>query len=163
MIDNPLLRNFDTPPFSEIQTRHFGPAIDKALQEARADIDAITSCADKQPFANTIEAYERSGELLDRVLGVFYPLLSANADDEMMDLSIEVSAKLSEYSSDVSLNPRLFARIKTVYDSMESLSGLTPEQKTLLSDTYIGFTRSGALLDGRAKERFRQVSARISE
>ncbi|MDE6462376.1 MAG: M3 family metallopeptidase [Muribaculaceae bacterium] len=163
MIDNPLLRNFDTPPFSEIQTRHFGPAIDKALQEARADIDAITSCADKPTFANTIEAYERSGELLDRVLGVFYPLLSANADDEMMDLSIEVSAKLSEYSSDVSLNPRLFARIKTVYDSMESLSGLTPEQKTLLSDTYIGFTRSGALLDGSAKERFRQVSARISE
>ncbi|MDE5900471.1 MAG: M3 family metallopeptidase [Muribaculaceae bacterium] len=163
MNDNPLLKDFDTPPFSQIKTRHFVPAIDQAIKEARAEIDNITSCPDKPTFANTIEAYERSGALLDRVLGVFYPLLSANADDEMMDLSIEVSARLSEYSSDVSLNPQLFARIKAVYDSMESLTDLTPEQKNLLSDTYIGFTRSGALLDGNAKERFRQISARISE
>lgn len=161
--DNPLLGDFDTPPFSKVKTCHFSPAIDKALLDARAEIDAIASSQDAPTFANTIEAYERSGRLLDRVLGVFYPLLSANADDEMMELSIEVSAKLSEYSSDVTLNPKLFARIRSVYDSRESLTDLTPEQQTLLTDVYVGFTRSGALLEGDARGRFRDISARISE
>lgn len=137
------------------------PAVEAALAAARADIDAITVRADEPTFANTIETLERAGALLDRVLGVFYPLLSANADEEMMEISLEISAKLSEYSADVSLNRELFKRVKAVYDSRPE--GLTPEQQTLLENSYLGFTRAGALLEGDDRETYRAITRRLSE
>ncbi|MDE7389032.1 MAG: M3 family metallopeptidase, partial [Muribaculaceae bacterium] len=160
---NPLLREWATPPFSSITIDHFREAIDTTLAEARAEIDAIADCADEPTFENTVEALERSGHALDRVLGVFYPLLSADATEAMMDLAEEISPKLSKHSADTTLNSRLFDRIRTVYDHRADRPDLTPEQITLLTDTYKSFTRSGALLTGTDRERYRAITSRMSE
>lgn len=160
--NNPLLENFYLPPFDKVQNQHYIPAVRHAIDAALAEVDAIASNPEQPDFANTIEALERSGAELDRVLGVFYPLLSADADDEMMDISLKVSPLLSEYSTKVSLNERLFDRIKYLYDRRKSLMLSAPARK-LLDDTYLSFTRSGAALHGADRERYRAISARLSE
>ncbi len=159
---NPLYEPFYFPPFRQISVADYEPAIDAALAEARAEIDAITGCDAAPTFSNTIEAFERTGSRLDRVLGVFYPLLSAHADDEMMEISLRVSARMSEYDADVSLNAALFDRIRAVYEQRESLE-LTVEQRTLLTNVWLGFTRSGANLHGADRQEYRTVKARLSE
>ncbi len=165
-MNNPFEQNFETRlgavPFGAIRNEHYMPAIQEAIGKALDEIDAITSNLEKPTFANTIVALERSGSDLDRVLNVFYPLLSANADDAMMEISLEASPLLSEYSTSVSLNEKLWERIKLVYDSRDSLS-LDPEDEMLLEETYNGFARSGALLNEEEKAEFRKISARISE
>lgn len=162
MTDNPLLRPFSSIPFSQITNAHFLPAIERGIAAGLADVDAIVSNPAGPDFANTIEALERSGQLLSQVLGVFYPLISANADDELMELSLRVSPMLSDYSSQISLNEPLFRRIKAVHERRLSL-GLTPEQLRLTENTYDGFARNGANLRGADRTRFREISARLSE
>jgi peptidyl-dipeptidase Dcp len=131
------------------------------LDHARAEIRAITESAEQPTFANTIEAYERVGADIDRVLGVYYPLLSADATEELMDLSLHISKVMSQYSSDVVLNRELFSRIKQVYDRRDMLS-LTPEQEMLLHEVYTGFVRSGANLEGKDREEYRTLKQRLS-
>lgn len=160
--DNPLLRPFDLPPFGEIKNRHFLPAIEHGIAAALAEVDEIVANPEAPTFENTVEALERSGRELDRVLGVFYPLLSAEADDELMEISLTASTLLSDYSSKVSLNEALFNRIRRVYECRDSLVLSAPQRK-LLTDTYLSFTRSGAALEGNDRERFREISARLSE
>lgn len=162
MTDNPLLSEFYTPPFSKIDNSHWMPAIEAGIGQSLARIDEIASLTQEPTFENTVEALERASDGLDRTLGVFYPLLSANADDEMMDLGLRVSALLSDYSTRVSLNIPLFKRISEVYSRRESL-GLDTEQSALLEKTYQSFLRSGANLQGAARERYREITARLSE
>lgn len=159
---NPLLKKFDLPPFSEIKHSDFLPAIESAIAEGLAEVDAIASNPEAPTFENTILALENSGKTLNRVLGVFYPLLSADADDELMDISIKASPMLSDYSSKISLNENLFGRVKSVYEKRNELN-LDPESMKLLIDCYRGFARSGADLRGRDRERFREISARLDE
>lgn len=162
MTDNKLLSDFYTPPFSAITNADYLPAVKEAIDAALDEVDAIAGNEDEPTFANTIEALERSGGELDRVLGVFYPLLSANADDELMEISLEASPLLSEYSTKVSLNEPLFRRIKSVYERRNDL-GLTAEQLKITENTYLSFSRSGANLSGAARERYREVTRRLSE
>lgn len=162
MINNPLLQPFGLPPFGKIKNAHFLPAIEQGIAQGLAEVDSIAMNPDVPTFENTIEALERSGKLLNRVLGVFYPLLSADADDELMELSLKVSPMLSDYSSRISLNEQLFRRIKAVYERRAGLS-LTDEQQMLLRDTWLSFTRSGANLQGADRERFRAIKACLSE
>lgn len=160
MTNNPLLKEFDIIPFGKIRTEHFLPAIKQGIAEALAEVDAIAYNAEAPTFYNTILALERSGKTLSRVLGVFYPLLSADADEEMMDISLTVSELMSDYSSKVSLNEPLFQRIKAVYGAPGELDALN---RRLLENTYRGFARSGANLEGANRERFSEISARLSE
>lgn len=160
--NNPLLQPFDLPPFGLVKNEHFLPAIQHGITSALAEVDAIANNLEAPTFANTIEALERSGKELDRTLGVFYPLLSADADDDLMQISLQASPLLSEYSTRISLNERLFERIKVVYDQRENLT-LSQPQRKLLEDTYLSFTRSGAALQGADRERYRRISARLSE
>lgn len=164
--DNPLLKPFDTqhstPPFSKINNSHWMPAIDAALDAARAEIDAIATNPQPPTFQNTIVALDRAGTDLDRVLGTFYPLLSANTDDEMMEISIDASRKLSEYSTSIILNTDLWNRIKKVYDNRASLT-LTPEDSMLLQQRYDAFARSGANLQGEDRETYKKLTAELSE
>ena len=99
---NPFLHEFNkphgTPPFSAIENSHYEEAIDRGINLAQQEIDAIVNNRAVPDFDNTIVAMERSGADLDRVLGVFYPLLEANADDEMMDIAMRTSQKLSDLS-----------------------------------------------------------------
>lgn len=159
---NPLLKEFDFPPFSQIKHSDFLPAIESAIAEGLAEVDAIASNPEAPTFDNTVLALENSGKTLSRVLGVFYPLLSADADDELMDISMKASPLLSDYSLKISLNDKLFDRVKAVYDKRDELN-IDSESLKLLTDSYQGFARSGANLGGSQRERFREISARIDE
>ena len=134
----------------------------QAVREARADIAAIVGNAQAPTFANTIEALEFSGRRLDRISNIFFNLNEAHTNDTMQALALELSPMLTEFSNDVSLDPKLFARVKAVYDRRESL-GLNAEQRRLLEKTYKGFARSGAALSDGDKKIYRELTARLSE
>lgn len=151
-----------TAPFSRFDDDTWMPAIDRAIANARQEVNAITMQRSRPDFENTIVALENSGEELERVLGVFYPLLEANASERMMDIAMEASAKLSDYSTSLTLNEALWKRIKEVYENRE-LFNLSPEDMKLLQTTYDSFALSGANLEGEDRERYRQLSAELSK
>ena len=162
---NPFLEPFGTPhgtvPFDRIRTEHYEPALREGIRRQLAEIDAITANPDEPTFANTIEAYERSGKLLNTVSNVFGNLHSAETNDEMERLAQVLMPLLSEHDNNISLNPQLFARIKHVYEHADR-DRLTPEQQTLLEETYRGFVRHGAGLQGEARDRYRELCKELS-
>ncbi len=164
--ENPFFKEFETPhgtaPFSSIKNCHYEEAIDSGMTLQNQAIDAIVFQRSRPTFENTIVALENSSEMLSRVLNVFYPLTSALSDDELMEISMRVSAKLSEHSTNISLNEGLWQRIKEVYDMKDSLN-LDVEDQMLLQRTYDSFARSGALLQGEDREAYRKLSAELSE
>ena len=161
---NPLLAQWETPhatpPFSKIELAHYEPAFEAAIACQRAEIDAIVNNPAKPTFGNTIAALERSGELLGRIEGVFYNLLSAATSDEMQEIALRVQPKLTELSNDISLNPELFARVKAVYEHPGCC--LKKDDKKLLEDTYKSFARNGAALSDADKELYRQYTSKLS-
>ena len=163
---NPLLVEstapHGAPQFTQITNEHYKPAFEQAVREARADIAAIVGNAQAPTFANTIEALEFSGRRLDRISNIFFNLNEAHTNDTMQALALELSPMLTEFSNDVSLDPKLFARVKAVYDRRESL-GLNAEQRRLLEKTYKGFARNGAALSDGDKKIYRELTARLSE
>ena len=163
---NPLLVEstapHGAPQFTQITNEHYKPAFEQAVREARAEIAAIVGNAQAPTFANTIEALEFSGRRLDRISNIFFNLNEAHTNDTMQALALELSPMLTEFSNDVSLDPKLFARVKAVYDRRESL-GLNAEQRRLLEKTYKGFARSGAALSDGDKKICRELTARLSE
>ena len=162
---NPVLAPFGTPhdtvPFDRIRTEHYEPALREGIRRQLAEIDAITSNPEEPTFGNTIEAYEHSGRLLETVSNVFGNLHSAETNDEMERLAQVLMPLLSEHSNNISLNPQLFARIKHVYEHTDRAS-LTTEQQTLLEETYQGFVRHGADLQGEARDRYRELCQELS-
>lgn len=163
---NVLLQPFsstehNTPPFSQITNLDYEPAIDTFILKAKGELDNIANNPEPPSFDNTIVALERSGKDLDRVLQIFYNLVEADADDEMMEISLRVSPKISDYSTSIVLNQPLWKRIKAVWEGRESLN-LSPEQLTLLEDTYDSFALSGADLQGDDRETFRRINAELS-
>lgn len=164
---NPLLRPFkttehNTPPFNELDNSMWLPAIKDGVTRGYKDIDAIANNKAKPTFKNTIIALDEAGDDLSRTLGVFYALLSAESDEEMMDISIEASRLLSEYSTSIILNEKLWQRVRAVYDNRASLN-LAPEDSMLLQRTYESFARNGATLEGEARDKYKQLSAELSE
>ena len=162
---NPLTEDwtgpFALPPFGDIADDHFGPAIDAALAEARANVDAIAGNPAPPTFENTIEALELADAPLDKVLGVFFNLASADANPAREALQREVSPKLAAYGSDVSMNAALFARIEALWQDRDTLD-LTPEQARVLLLTRRHFARAGALLEGDDREKLRGIMARLA-
>lgn len=150
-----------TPPFKSINNSMWEPAIDRGIELALAEVDAIVNSPEAPTFENTIVALENVGQDLNRVLNVAYPLLSAEADNEMMELSLRMSPKLSDYSTSLILNEGLWKRVKAVYDSRAQLD-LTPEQQMLLQNSYDSFALNGAALEGEDRETFRQISSELS-
>lgn len=164
--ENPLFNEFNTPlgtpPFSQINVSDYEPAVDRGIALALQEVEAICNNRAVPDFENTIVAYENVGRDLNRALNVFGQLVSALSDESMMELSLRLSPKLSEYSTTVSLNERLWNKIKYVYDH-QNLYNLDAEDKMLLDRTYDGFVSNGALLQGDAREEYRKLSARLSE
>ncbi len=163
---NPFFDEFATVhnsvPFSSIENKHYEEAIDCGIEIQNKEIADIVNQSAAPTFDNTIVALERSGSDLNRVLNVFYPMLSALSDDELMDISLRVSGKLSKHSSDISLNEGLWKRIKTVYDMRDKLN-LDAEDSMLLTTTYDSFARSGAELKGEKRDEYRRLSAHLSD
>jgi len=162
---NPFLTAYHTPfgtiPFHLMQTTHFEPAMEEGMEEHNREVDAIINYPDEPTFVNTIVALEKSGSLLDRVTTVFGNLLSAETNDELEAVAERMMPRLSEHSNNISLNEKLFARIKQVYDQTDK-EALNQEERMLLQNTYDSFIRNGANLAPEQKERFRQLSAELS-
>lgn len=152
---------FGLPPFAEIRDEDFGPAFDAALTEARANIVAIADQAEPPTFANVIEALELAEGALDRVAGVFYNLSGADSNAAREALMRDLAPKMSAFSSEVSNNKALFAKIEALWQGREDLA-LTPEQLRVLTLYRQMFVRSGALLDGDAADRLTAVKSRLA-
>ena len=163
---NPLRSDWDTPftlpPFAAIETAHFAPAFDAALDEARGEISAITANPAPPDFENTIEALEKAGHGLNKVLAPFYHLSGTDSTPEREALMRSFSPKLAAYSSDVMLDEALFARVQAVWDARDGL-GLGPEQARLLELTHRNFIRAGAALAGDGRARLREINGRLAE
>jgi peptidyl-dipeptidase Dcp len=164
--ENPFFKPYDTPygtpPFDKIKIEHYEPAFDEAIRQHKVEIETIAANPFAPTFQNTIAAMEYSGEMLNRVSGVFFNLLSAESNDEMMMISQRLSPKLSEHSNNINLNEKLFARVKTVYDNRLT-SGLLPEQIRLVEKYYEQFENSGATLSAEDKETYRKLSMELSK
>lgn len=166
--DNPFFhyKEWKTPhgtyPFNEIKAEHYMPAFEEAMKQGLADIDAIVNNPAAPTFQNTIEAYEKSGEMLTIVAGCFYNLTSSETNEQLQQIEMELSPKLSDYSSTIRLNEGLFRRIKAVYDRRGKLK-LNKEQQKLLDDIYESFANNGANLSPEDKQTYRELTARLSQ
>ncbi|MCR9149791.1 MAG: M3 family metallopeptidase [Rhodobacteraceae bacterium] len=162
---NPLLSDwtgpFGLPPFADIRDEDFGPAFDAALAEARAAISAIADSPAPPDFANTVAAQELAEQSLDRVAGVFFNLAGAESTPAREALQRELAPKLSAFSSEVTMNRALFARIETLWQARDSL-GLTGEEARVLDLYRRMFVRAGALLEGADAERLKDVKSRLA-
>ena len=152
---------YETAPFQEIKEENYLPAFQKLIAQSEKEIDAIANNPAEATFENTIEALAYSGEQLDRVSSIFFNLNSAETNDEIQKIAQEVSPILTEFSSKISQNEKLFQRIKKVFDEKENLN-LNKEQKTLLNETYKGFVRNGALLNEKDKKKLEKIDIDLS-
>ena len=159
-------KNWKTPhgtyPFNEIYAEHYMPAFEEAMRQGLQEIDEIVNNPAAPTFKNTIEAYESAGEMLSIVAGCFYNLTSAETNDTLQQIEMELSPKLSEYSATIRLNEGLFQRIKAVYDQRYTLK-LNKAQMKLLEDIYESFANNGANLSPEDKQIYRELSAKLSK
>ena len=161
---NPFFTTYNTPhetvPFDKITIDDFEPAIMKGIEEEDKVIEAIVNNPQAATFENTIEALENSGELLQKVTEVFFNLISAETTDEMDELAQKLSPILSEHENNITLNEKLFERVKTVYEHTNK-DELTKEQRMLLQSCYDSFVRNGANLKEEDKQTYRQLTSEL--
>ena len=162
---NPLLEPwtgpFEAPPFDRIEPRHFRPAFDAALRDARREIDAVAADPAPPTFGNTIEALERSGRSLDRVSGVFFNLTGAATNEELQAIEREIAPFLARHRDDTYLNQALFNRIDALKGNEDKL-GLSSEQARVLDRYHLNFTRAGAGAPPDAKARLAAIGERLA-
>ena len=163
---NPFYSEYNTPhqtvPFNKIKMEHYEPAIMEGIKQHAAEVEAIITNPETPTFENTIVALEYAGELLDRVVTVFFTLNSAETSDEMQELAQKLSPMLTEHSNNISLDERLFERIKAVYETTD-MSTLTPEQQRLLQKSYENLARNGANLNEEDKAKYRELTTELSQ
>jgi peptidyl-dipeptidase Dcp len=152
---------FQAPPFDRIRNEDYQPAIEEGMRRELAEIDAIANQSAAPTFDNTIVAMERSGDMLTRVLNVFFGVTGANTNDTLQNVQRIEAPKLAATSDAIRLNDKLFRRVKTLYDRRDA-SGLTAEQKFLLEHYYRDFVRAGALLSSADKQKMRALNAEES-
>ncbi|WP_298969483.1 M3 family metallopeptidase [uncultured Roseobacter sp.] len=162
---NPLLQDWNTPfqiaPFDQIKDEDFAPAMEEALAQHRAEIDAIAGSDEPASFANTVEALEAAGEALDKVLGAFFTVAGADSNPAREELQRQFSPKLAAHFSEISGNKALFARVAQVWEKKSTLN-LTDEEERVLMLTHLGFVRAGAALTGVEEARMKEIKARLA-
>ncbi|MHC1705871.1 MAG: M3 family metallopeptidase [Tenuifilaceae bacterium] len=162
---NPFFGEYDTPfnvpPFDLIDTTHYIPAFEKGIADHQAEIDAIVNNSEAPTFENTILAYDHSGKLLVKVMRVFYSINSANTNPAMQAIAQKIAPITTQHSDNVSLNEKLFQRIKAVYESLET-SNLDNEQKRVVGKFYNDFVRNGANLNDDDKQKLRDINQKLS-
>ena len=164
--ENPLLQPFkgihQTAPFSQVKIEHYLPAFETAIGEAKNEIQEIIDNPVAADFANTIVALDMAGDRLDRIKSVFFNLNSAETSDQMQAIAQEIAPRLSDFGNDITLNEKLFARIRAVFNARESLN-LNTEETTLLEKSFRRFVRSGANLNDTNKEKYREITKELSQ
>lgn len=166
---NPFFLPYGTPhetaPFDKITIDDYEEAIIEGIRRDNEQIEKMLNNPEKPTFYNTIvhededEQRKHYYDLLDRVTSVFFNLLSAETNDEMDALAQKISPMLTKHSNDISLNPKIFERIKYVYDHHGTL---TSEEQRVLENSYDGLVRSGALLNDKDKETLRKLTEKAS-
>jgi peptidyl-dipeptidase Dcp len=152
---------FDVPPFEKIMAGHYTPAFDKGMAEGRRDLEKILQNKEEATFQNTINPLDTMGKLLTKVASVFFAQTSANTNDTLQKIEMEISPKLSEYRDEIYLNPVLFQKVKTIYEKQADFN-LDDEQKFLLENLYKSFVRNGALLTGADHDSLKKLNQQIS-
>ncbi|HRW95735.1 MAG TPA: peptidase M3, partial [Bacteroidales bacterium] len=165
MKNNPLLQEYDTPfqtpPFDKIETEHFMPAIREAMEQHRAEIDAIVNNPEEPTFENTVAAYDRAGDLLSRVTAAFFTLNRSDTNEELQALAREITPELTKHSNEIQLNPVLFERVQCLYQKRDSLN-LDAQQMRTLEKYYDDFVRGGAALSAEDKETLKDINTQLS-
>ena len=165
-MENPFYKNYKTqfeiPPFSEIEEKHFMPAYFKGMEEHNNEIEQIIQNTEKPSFENVIIAMERSGELLDKVNAVFFNLSGSATNEKLQEIEKEISPKLSQHYDSISLNPYIFKKVSLLWEDVDNLN-LSQEERKILEETYKRFIRSGALLKGLDKDRYADINQEISK
>ena len=164
---NPFLSEFETPyqtpDFSKIKIEHYEPAILKGIEEQNEEIKAIIANNAAPTFENTIVALDNSGEILNRVSGVFFALTEADTNDQLMAIEEKMLPVLSSHSDNIYLNQDLYKKVAEVHrQEQEGEISLTTEQHYLLDKYYKSFVRSGASLSAEKQERLRAINMRLS-
>ena len=163
---NPLLdtwtTEFGVPPFDKIKTEHFEPAFEAAMEMHNQEIEAIIADESEPTFENTIVAMDNAGIKLWELNLIFGMLSASDLDEEMQDVQNRMMPRVEEHYNAIMLNDGLFERVKVVYEKRNSLN-LDAVQMRLVEKTYNKFVRSGALLEGEAKERLMKINAELSE
>lgn len=158
---NPLLSAstlpFQAPPFDRIQDSHYLPAFEEGMRQHLAQVRQIADNPEPASFANTIEALERSGETLTRVSRIFFGLVQADTNDARQQIQEEVAPRLAAHGDEINLDPKLFARVKAVYDQRAE-AGLDAVQQRLVERYYEGMVRAGAELSDADKATMRQLN-----
>lgn len=175
MSENPFFGEWDTlhgvPPFDKITEEHYLPAFNKAIELQNEEIDAIVSNPEAPTFKNTIVAFDKSGSELNRVKGVFFNLVEANTNDQLVEINNQVAPMLAKHKDNMMLNAKLFEKVKTVYIQQEDLNveiekgnaqALNQEQTALLNYLYEGFVRGGSELDQEKQAQLREVNERLA-
>lgn len=164
--ENPFFTEWSTPfgmpPFDKIKTEHFIPAFEKGMELENAEIEAIIANTEAPTFDNTIVPYTERGEFTSRVSGAYGALTSSMMDDELKAVQEKLSPMMTRHSNAISMNDKLFARIKAVYENMDS-AGLDPQQRRLTEKIYKSFVRSGADLPLDKKNQLKAINEQISK
>ena len=152
---------FDVPPFEKIMAKHYKPAFEKGMADGRIEIEKLVKDKGKPTFENIIGAYDKAGQLLTDVSSVFFAQSSANTNDSLQKIEVDISPVLSGYRDEILLNAELFKKIKSVYDNQEQFN-LDPEQKFLLENIYKGFVRNGANLNKKDQDTLKVLNQKLS-
>ena len=161
---NPFLTEWDTPygipPFDKIQPADFIPAVQAGIEQQNAEIDAIIANPDTPTFENTIAPLELSGEILSKVVGVFYNITETDRTDALSAIEEDIISMMSEHENNMSFNKALYNRVAAVYNGDQS--GLTREQQVVLKKHFDAFEREGIGLPEEQQARLRQINADIA-
>ena len=163
--DNPFCSDYHTyleaPAFNKIKTEHYMPAFIEGIKQQKAEIEAICNNTETPNFENTIWALDKSGELLNKVSGVFFNMMECMNNDEMQQIAEEVMPLITAHSDDIMMNPVLFEKIKQVYAHGAEL-GIDGQEKRVLVKYYNDFIRNGAGLNEEDQAKLRQINERLS-
>ena len=159
-------RPFELPPFDEIRVEHYGPAFDAGMREHRAEVDTIVGNPEPATFENTIVALERAGQLLSRTSIVFFNLTGTNSSEALRAIESEYAPRLTTHSDAIRLDPRLFARVKEVFESFEAPqdagNAVDTEEAMLVRRYYLDFVLAGAGLDAEGRDKLSELNRQLS-
>ena len=163
--ENPFLTEWDTPygipDFNAVEECHYLPAVEAGIAQQQAEIDAIIANPEAPTFENVVAAYEKSGAILDRVIGVLFNLSETDGTDSLNAIVEKVLPLISVHSDNITMNPAFFAKVEVLYNDMENL-GLTQEQKMVLKKLYNSFVNNGIALGEAEQARMREINMELS-
>ena len=162
---NPFLTEWETPygipDFGQIKEKHYIPAIELGIRQQQSEIDAIIANSDAPTFENVVEAYERSGAILDRVANVLFNISESDATESLQKIVEQALPLISVHSDNIFMNPYFFAKVEKLYNDMDNL-GLTQEQKMTLKKLYNSFVKKGIALGEAEQARMREINMELS-